>query len=822
MEYRDHLRIWTSSLLKLAWGAYLLLTSLYCLLAFLPYTYFALIKAPAYPWMPWFAQHHTLLYWATLAGVAVASWRKPGKYKVLLLLGTAGVYLFFRPFLAEIENRWPAYVWSVVSLMPLCVYTIWEICTTSDRPEPGEDGDFDYSSGILTAVIASVVYGTASEVLERSQHRPLDFGAARLELGVWSILSHVLVAISALSVLNLVRIATRRLRLRTKVRGLIYGALLTGVTGFLINHFLSTALSFDGWMAHVYAFLLSVSLTLLLAALVLPLIVGGKKLEKKFALAVAALVSLAAIGLPSFIAGGDWNGVLQHAFAIVFWIVLTGCMYSSLATGARMQSVSRVMAILVIAGFSYKALQATAIFWAKPLGATDDEVAIAMESYAARDTSFSMAHHILGNAREAPCGDLCRIMRQYTNIRDAQARTELKLVEDLQPTSTLRPNIFLFVIDSVRPDYIGAYNPKVDFTPNLDALAHDGVALRNVFTQYAGTTLSEPAIWSGAMLLHAHYMQPFSRVNSLEKLARTDNYQLVVSYDTVLSQLLSPSADMIKLDEDKTLWNRCEVCSTIRQLEKTIDSRPGKERPVLFYAQPMNVHQFASNDMPRMASSNWRHRNGFNDRIAFELSQVDQCLGSFFDYLKAKGLYDNSVIVVASDHGDATGELGRFSHSVHIFPEVMKVPLIVHLPKSMRERIVYDDTSLSALTDITPTLYYLLGHRPIEINPVFGRPLFTETREELALYRRHEMFLASDERAVYGLLADNGRFLFTTYDSPAASFLFDLSNDPDALHNLLTPDSERKYGRQVIEHLHEVADFYGYKPGIGSLLAADR
>jgi arylsulfatase A-like enzyme len=196
--------------------------------------------------------------------------------------------------------------------------------------------------------------------------------------------------------------------------------------------------------------------------------------------------------------------------------------------------------------------------------------------------------------------------------------------------------------------------------------------------------------------------------------------------------------------------------------------------------------------------------------------------GKFFDYLKAKGLYDNSVIVVASDHGDATGELGRFSHSVHIFPEVMKVPLIVHLPKSMRERIVYDDTSLSALTDITPTLYYLLGHRPIEINPVFGRPLFTETREELALYRRHEMFLASDERAVYGLLADNGRFLFTTYDSPAASFLFDLSNDPDALHNLLTPDSERKYGRQVIEHLHEVADFYGYKPGIGSLLAADR
>src|SRR5437763_15675690 len=104
MEYRDHLRIWTSSLLKLAWGAYLLLTSLNRLLAFLPYTYFALIKAPAYPWMPWFAQHHTLLYWATLAGVGVARWRKPGKSGVLLPLGTVGVYLFLRSFFVALET----------------------------------------------------------------------------------------------------------------------------------------------------------------------------------------------------------------------------------------------------------------------------------------------------------------------------------------------------------------------------------------------------------------------------------------------------------------------------------------------------------------------------------------------------------------------------------------------------------------------------------------------------------------------------------------------------------------------------------------------
>jgi hypothetical protein len=69
-----NLRPWLFTALKLLWGIYLLLTSFYCLLAFLPYTYFALIKAPPYDWMPWFAHHQAALYFLALAGVAIAEW----------------------------------------------------------------------------------------------------------------------------------------------------------------------------------------------------------------------------------------------------------------------------------------------------------------------------------------------------------------------------------------------------------------------------------------------------------------------------------------------------------------------------------------------------------------------------------------------------------------------------------------------------------------------------------------------------------------------------------------------------------------------------
>ena len=825
------MRSWAATFLKLIWGIFLVLTSIYCLLAFLPYTYFALIKAPAYSWMPWFAHHHRPLYWLALLAAAAASQLGKKTRADALLFGAltlAGIYLAVRPFMPTLQNNWAAYWWSLMALMPLTMTAAWDLRLhwPDAKNEHRDISLLEYSSGTVVAIAVALIYVAAAAVHSHAEKVPLHFGLGRLEITGWSLLSHVLVAIIVISALNLVRLATRNASRPTSLRLVLNGLAIVLVIGTVLDHFLASALSFEGWAAHLYASLFAVTLTLFFGYLVSPFLAledssagRSKSSFRSMLLPFAVVLSGLAIVMPTIIGEGDWNGVQQSTFTIFFWMVLSLCVYT-LRPRRQRYSAAAILAVLLLAGFTYKALQASEIFWARALGSTDDDVARAMETYAGQDTSFQLAHHILGNSREMPCGDLCRILRQYTNIRDAEAKTDVNLVDDLAATTARRPNIFILVIDSMRPDYLGAYNPKVDFTPHLDAFARESIPLRNVFTQYAGTTLSEPAIWSGVMLLHAHYMQPFSRVNGLEKLANTDGYQMVVSYDTVLSQILSPSDNLTKLDTDKPLWNRFEACSTLGQLEKTLDARTDASRPVLFYAQPMNVHQFARNDQPMGNDPDWHVRPGFNDRIAHEVHQVDACLGNFFAYLKAHGLYDESIIVVTSDHGDATGEFGRRGHSISIFPEIIHVPLIVHLPAGMRGKLVYDDNRLSALTDITPSLYYLLGHRPIRSNPLFGRPLFAETREELDKYRRTELFLASDERAVYGLLADNGRFLYTTYDFPAESFLFDLSQDPNAEHNLLTKPLQEEYAQQVIEQLHGVADFYGYKPGVGSLLAA--
>jgi len=660
----------------------------------------------------------------------------------------------------------------------------------------------------------------ASEVHNYVENRSLHFGAAQMELTAWSLISHMLLAVVVVSVLNVILVATTRTKSPKSWNFALTGTLAFIVLWTTVFHFLSSALSFQDWAAHVYAASFAAAVTLWSASLIAPFRTAPERAEKrKFVAAIIVIgLSIFAMLLPMIIAGSDWDGFLQSTFTLIFWVALGLCFYR-LRPRRTSYSVPVMVAVVLLAGFGYKALQATEIFWGKPLGATDDDVARAMENYAAQDASFQLVHHILGNTREEVCGDLCRILRENTNIRDAEVKDELRLVDELVPSRSEHPNIFFFVIDSLRADYVGAYNSNVDFTPNLNAFAHDSAVVHNVYTQYAGTSLSEPAIWAGAMLLHAHYQQPFAKVNSLAKLARADGYRMVVSYDEILRQVLLQK-DVVKLDTDKKIWNQLEVCSTIRQLEPLLANGLGHNQPLLFYTQPKNVHQFAHNDLPMIKDDHWQLRNGFDNRIAHEVSQVDSCLGDFFSFLKAQGLYDNSIIIVTSDHGDATGEYGRYSHSLSIYPEVMRVPLIVHLPSKMRQRVIYDDTHLSALTDITPSLYYLLGHRPIRENPMFGHPLFMETGAELKKYRRDELFLASDERAVYGLLEENGRFLYATYDSPAQSFLFDLSRDPNAEHNVLTASVKKQYDEEIIRQLNAIAEFYGYKRSVGSLLAA--
>jgi arylsulfatase A-like enzyme len=824
------LKAFATSVLKSLWGSFFLITSLYCLLAFLPYTNHMFIQAPPYMWLALFAKYHVLLYWLAVLCAAVGFWPQESRPPYVLLIGAqavVGVYLIFRPLAVNLHSDRKALIGALAALVPIILMGLWDMGRrlATMRRENLRDFQYRYAPVLYAAVITAVVFFAAGQILVGSARGKFLPSDSDLMILAWSAILLVILGIFAVSALNVMGMMAARMPRPRAARIVLMAVAAAFLVRTLFLRFCAEAFSFEGLAAQVYCALLGAAVVLLVLVLSLPLMaarrdIAGESmiLNVRRPLHLGAYVfggSLCAVALalPTVLGGGDWNGFLEHAYAILFWILFAACVYSLRPVRAK-HSLLKIIAIVVLAVASLKALQATEIFWGRSIGKTDDDIARALDRYSARDASFDIAHGLLDTSRAEPCGDMCRIMRQYTNLREVRVNADVTLVDRLEPTTGTKPNIFIFVVDSMRPDYLGAYNTKVTFTPNIDALAHDpnSVAIKNVYTQYAGTSLSEPAIWSGMLMLHAHWMQPFSRLNSLEKLARTDGYKMIMSKDALLSELLDPSDDLIDLDPHKP-WNQMEACTTVGNLEAKIDAGAAQGKPIFFYSQPMNVHQFARNNQPRGAASGWRApvELGFDARVATEVHQVDGCLGSFFDHLHKKGMWDNSIIILTSDHGDATGELGRSSHSLWIYPEIMHVPMIVHLPPALRTANTYDDSHVGSLLDVAPTLYELLGHGPVKENPMFGRPMFVgNPAQERA--PRTELFMASDVRAVYGILDENGHYLYVIYDSPAKSELYDLAADPSAQHNIITPAKKREYDLRILGWLQQEAKFYQYQP----------
>ena len=463
--------------LKLFWTGFLLLTSIYCLLTFLPYTYAALIKAPAYEWMPWFVHHHAALYWFGCIGTIFCLAREnKSRYHLALfsILSVAGIGLLVHPVLAGLRSDWMALLWSVVALFLLLLTTVPELQKQLSREDvaKSEKPLLGYANAVLTAALVALIYSASAQQRLWGDASTLHTAAANLRLTLWSLATHLLVALIVVSILNLVFLVAARFSRPRRMRLSLIVLLTVGALWTAIALFLANALSFEGLTAQLFAGTLACAIAFSVFSLILPLTQNqdgkshSRRVQAIFGLTALSLVAVA-VGLPAWTTGSDWNGVIANTYTLLFWVTLTALMYLLRPDRAN-YNLATILAVVIIAISTYKGLQLTGIFWSQPLGQTDDDIARALETYAAEDASFQLTRHLVTNSRREPCGDLCRILREYTDIRDASAPFDVQLVKKLEPTKADKPNIFIFVIDSLRPDYLGAYNSKVDFSPNLD------------------------------------------------------------------------------------------------------------------------------------------------------------------------------------------------------------------------------------------------------------------------------------------------------------------------------------------------------------------
>lgn len=371
---------------------------------------------------------------------------------------------------------------------------------------------------------------------------------------------------------------------------------------------------------------------------------------------------------------------------------------------------------------------------------------------------------------------------------------------DREPPPRL-PHVFLFVIDSLRRDYLSPYNEAVSFTPSIDRWARDQFVFRNAFTRYGGTWLSIPSIWTGSALTR-QWAFIFAESNALERLVVHAGYDFVVN-DYTVANMFRPDTARTFLDPDVPSADT-DLCQSLNSLQAHIDTRSASS-PVFAYLAPMNVHIINTRKGSDEEAGGYP---GFFAPYATRLKRMDSCFGTFVDYLKTRGLYDDSVIILTADHGDSLGHEGRWGHQFYVFPEDMRVPLIVQVPADRRTRFTADLGQLSFLTDITPSVYALLGYPVRDPGPEFGKPLFVAPTDEPASRRRQPFVVMSSYGSSYGLLRRNGRTLYLVdlVDRKEDAFL--LFREPLGERTLASDALRRLAQREMLQGLERMVRLF--------------
>jgi arylsulfatase A-like enzyme/Tfp pilus assembly protein PilF len=277
------------------------------------------------------------------------------------------------------------------------------------------------------------------------------------------------------------------------------------------------------------------------------------------------------------------------------------------------------------------------------------------------------------------------------------------------------PNIILVTLDTTRADRMGFLGSQRGLTPNLDTLARQSAVFTHSYSQVPLTTASHATILTGTYP-QFHQVEdagmPLAKtVPYAPEILRRSGYQTAAFVGAVI---LDPAAGAPGFDRGFATYDaRFRSRGPGEDRYKTLERR----------GDVVVTHALAwMNQHPRGPFFLWIHLydphapydppEPFKTRYASEpydgeIAYADSVVGKLLDQLRAKGLYDSSVIAVMADHGEALGEHGERGHGVFLYDPTIHVPLLLKLPgnRSAGKRV---DAHVG-LVDVMPTLLQAAG-----------------------------------------------------------------------------------------------------------------
>jgi arylsulfatase A-like enzyme len=366
--------------------------------------------------------------------------------------------------------------------------------------------------------------------------------------------------------------------------------------------------------------------------------------------------------------------------------------------------------------------------------------------------------------------------------------------------------VILVSVDTLRADFLGCYNPKMKTTPKLDQFAHQNILCRNVTSQSATTAPSHKSIfYSVYPSIHKTSIRQVPRetgASPMETIRSQGFKTAAFTGGGQLSRSFGFSRGFDSYWEPKT---NSSIKHQLKEMENLTFDWLEKNSKTNFFLFLHTYEVHCPYDPPPMFFQKWAgwykgrvekdscypnayvHRplpvdyEYIRDLYAAEVNYVDNFLGQLFQKLRTLGIYDETLIVFLSDHGESLGEHGYVGHN-RLYQVQLRVPLILHIPGVAGKQI---DAPIESL-DVMPTIFELLGIKSQTV-PFQGRSLIPLIRNEVKADESRP--LISEELGRVRVRVGNLALIFAP-DGTTHEELYDLKLDPLELHNLATENAK--------------------------------
>lgn len=395
-------------------------------------------------------------------------------------------------------------------------------------------------------------------------------------------------------------------------------------------------------------------------------------------------------------------------------------------------------------------------------------------------------------------------------------------------------NVLFLVVDSLRYDAVADDEFE---TPNLDALAEEGISFSQCIAQGISTAPSMTSMLTGRYPLDygGHWFleedQPtmaeqFQRngyttgaIHSNPNVSRLRNFHR--GFDTFEENILPYETDgLLDNAPDQLLRYANKFARILRRTPYLPASKvnddlsewiQSTDDPWFLWTQYMDVHG------PYLPGDDFSYRNKFRAERLWrkaavnapeeitpeehdelwtnyrkEVEYLDQEIGAFLNTLDEQGSLDDTAVVIVGDHGDEFDEHGLYGHKNLPYDELTRVPLLMRFPESAPiEQSKTVDTLVRAI-DILPTLFDLVDAEYSDemSDRLEGESLLPVIEGESPSYDivLTEKEVRGEDYLRVGFRTDRWKYLYDgKYDE---QFLYDLENDPEEQNDIAEQQPE--------------------------------